>query len=491
MSGLFDLSNFNKYKEDNCLEVKKAESGLPISLWESYSSFANSNGGVIILGVGERQDGSWYTTGLRNVDKLKRNFWNIIHDTKKVSINLLSDKNVESYEVDGDLVLVINVPRAKREQKPVYINNDLFGGCYRRDWEGDYHCSKAEIKGMLRDAADETEDMKIVEQFDVSVIDTESLKGFRNHHKSYRPEHVFNNLPWEEYLERIGAAGYGEDGKLHPTTAGLLMFGEEYHIVREFPEYFLDYREMLDPTIRWTDRLQSSSGDWSGNVFDFFFRVNSKIAKDIKKPFKLEGITRIDDTPVHKAVREALVNCLVNTDYFLPCGVVIKKEEDKLVMENPGSIRTGKKQMLRGGISDPRNKILMKMFNMIGIGERAGSGIPDIYNVWENEGWAVPVVEESYNPDRTRLSLEFAKKQAIKTNDKKQTIKTNDKKQTSKTEIHREKIRKYLAFNKLASAKELAIIIELSAERTRVILSKMEDIIPVGENRNRMYKLKK
>lgn len=490
MSGLFDLSNFNKYKEDNCLEVKKAESGLPISLWESYSSFANSNGGVIILGVGERQDGSWYTTGLRNVDKLKRNFWNIIHDTKKVSINLLSDKNVESYEVDGDLVLVINVPRAKREQKPVYINNDLFGGCYRRDWEGDYHCSKAEIKGMLRDAADETEDMKIVEQFDVSVIDTESLKGFRNHHKSYRPEHVFNNLPWEEYLERIGAAGYGEDGKLHPTTAGLLMFGEEYHIVREFPEYFLDYREMLDPTIRWTDRLQSSSGDWSVNVFDFFFRVNSKIAKDIKKPFKLEGITRIDDTPVHKAVREALVNCLVNTDYFLPCGVVIKKEEDKLVMENPGSIRTGKKQMLRGGISDPRNKILMKMFNMIGIGERAGSGIPDIYNVWENEGWAVPVVEESYNPDRTRLSLEFAKKQAIKTNDKKQTIKTNDKKQTSKTEIHREKIRKYLAFNKLASAKELAIIIELSAERTRVILSKMEDIIPVGENRNRMYKLK-
>ena len=223
MSDLFDLSNFDKYKEDNCREVKKAEGGLPIALWESYSSFANSNGGVIILGVGERQDGTWYTTGLKNADKLKRNFWNTIHDIKKVSINLLSDKNVESYEVNGDTILVIYVPRAKREQKPVYINNDLFGGCYRRDWEGDYHCSKAEIKGMLRDAADETEDMKIVEQFDISAIDTESLKAFRNHHKSYRPEHVFNNLPDDEYLERIGAAGFGEDGKLHPTTAGLPM----------------------------------------------------------------------------------------------------------------------------------------------------------------------------------------------------------------------------------------------------------------------------
>ena len=322
-----------------------------------------------------------------------------------------------------------------------------------------------------------------------SAIDTESLKGFRNHHKSYRPEHVFNNLPDEEYLERIGAAGYGEDSKLHPTTAGLLMFGEEYHIVREFPEYFLDYREMLDPTIRWTDRLQSSSGDWSGNVFDFFFRVNSKIAKDIKKPFKLEGITRIDDTPVHKAVREALVNCLVNTDYFLPCGVVIKKEDDKLVIENSGSIRTGKKQMLRGGISDPRNKTLMKMFNIIGIGERAGSGIPDIYQVWENEGWPMPVVEESYNPDRTRLSLEFSKKQAIKTSDKKQAIKTSDKNKLQKTQEKEELIREYLRQNGLSKTSEIAEYIELSPARTRALLSDMTDVVVEGANKNRKYRL--
>ena len=106
---------------------------------------------------------------------------------------------------------------------------------------------------------------------------------------------------------------------------------------------------------------------------------------------------------------------------------MIKKEDDKLVIENPGSIRTGKKQMLRGGISDPRNKTLMKMFNMIGIGERAGSGIPDIYQVWENEGWPMPVVEESYNPDRTRLSLEFAKKQTIKTSEEEKEPKRSQK----------------------------------------------------------------
>ncbi len=71
--------------------------------------------------------------------------------------------------------------------------------------------------------------------------------------------------------------------------------------------------------------------------------------------------------------------------------------------------------MLKGGISDPRNKALMKMLNMIGIGERAGSGVPDIYSVWENQGWEEPTIEEKFGPDRTLLMLKFIQKQANKT----------------------------------------------------------------------------
>ena len=115
----------------------------------------------------------------------------------------------------------------------------------------------------------------------------------------------------------------------------------------------------------------------------------------------------MEDTPVHKAVREALANCLVNTDFYLPRGVFILKERDQIIMQNPGSIRTGKDQMLRGGISDPRNKAIMKMLNLISIGERAGSGVPDIYAVWADKGWLDPVVEEQYGPDRTILTLSF------------------------------------------------------------------------------------
>ena len=188
------------------------------------------------------------------------------------------------------------------------------------------------------------------------------------------------------------------------------MFGNEYRIVRHYHEYSLDYREMLDPTIRWTDRLYTSSGEWTGNLFDFYFRVYNKIILNVKVPFKMNGGERVDDTSVHRALREVLANCLVNSDFYVPRGIVIKQKNDILIIENPGTIRVGKYQMKVGGESDPRNKAFMKMFNLIGIGECAGSGVPELFSVWDQEGWMEPVIEESYNPGRTILTLTFVKK---------------------------------------------------------------------------------
>ena len=144
MEDIFELSKFDEYKEDNRREVKAAEGGLPQSLWDTYSSMANTYGGVIICGVRERQDGTWYTTGMKDASKLKRNFWNQANDQKKVSINLLHESAVSTYEVGEDVILVIEVPMADRETKPVYINGDMFRGTFKRTAEGDYHCTAEE-----------------------------------------------------------------------------------------------------------------------------------------------------------------------------------------------------------------------------------------------------------------------------------------------------------------------------------------------------------
>ena len=416
MNEIFDLSKFNEYKEDNRREVKSATGGLPQNLWDTYSSMANTYGGVIVCGVREREDGSWYTTGMKDASKLQKNFWNQINDQHKVSINLLLGSDVQTYEVGEDVILVINVPVADREQKPVYINGDMFRGTYKRNNEGDYHCTESEVRAMLRDQPRKTIDGKVLPKMDVSVFDQNSIQSYRSVMESKRPGHVFLTLSNDGFLEAIGAAKYADDGNLHPTCAGLLMFGKEYKILYEYDQYFLDYREHLLPDVRWTDRIQSQSGDWSGNIFDFFSRVSSKLVLDLKKPFQLVDMVRVDETPIHDAVREALVNCLVNSDFYEPRGVVIEKYPDRIEFRNPGISIVGKKQMLRGGESEPRNSSIMKMFNLIGYGERAGGGVPDIYSVWNSAGYVEPSIEEQFGsgqPNRTVITLPLMQKETL------------------------------------------------------------------------------
>lgn len=406
MDEVFDLAKFDEYREDNRLEVKRARDRLPDALWETYSSFANTAGGCIILGVKENADKSWKTTGLKDVFKLRKEFLDALHNPNKVNAALVSDNDITDYEVNGDVILVIKVPKARREEKPVYINNDMWNGTFRRDGEGDYHCSREAVLAMLRDQTEDTPDMKVLENKEIKDLDQDSIRAYRIRYNASHDGHPWTSLPDDEFLVQIGAASdETSDHRIHPTAAGLLMFGTYQRIMREFPSFLLDYYEKTDPALRWTDRLASHNGDWSGNLYDFYNKVYQRIAVDLKKPFRLDGIYRIDDTPVHVAVREAMANCLSNADYYLKESVKIEKYPDRIVLSNPGTITLGKKQMLRGGKSRPRNKVILNMLNYIGVGERAGSGVPNIYAIWEQEGYVEPTVDEMSGRDDTIITV--------------------------------------------------------------------------------------
>ena len=198
----------------------------------------------------------------------------------------------------------------------------------------------------------------------------------------------------------------------------------------------------------------------------------------------MEVRNRIDD---NKALREALANCLINADYYGTRGVVIKKDQDRIIFENPGYIRTGKEQMRRGGESDSRNKTLMKMFDLINIGERSGSGVPNIFNTWNDQGWKEPVIEERFDPDRTILTLEFVDK----TNKEKTAkITSEGSKIRNKTIENMVKIENYLKENGESKTNAIAEYLNLSSARTRKILSEMKTIEATGTNTNRKYRLK-
>lgn len=259
---------------------------------------------------------------------------------------------------------------------------------------------------MFRDAALVPQDAKVLKEMDMSVFCQETIRSYRQIFRNTHPNHVWNNVEDEIFLRCIGATAIGEDAIYHPTAAGLLMFGYEYEILREFPQYFLDYqenRQMLKT--RWTDRIISSSGNWSGNVFDFVYKVIPKLTADLKVPFVLKRMQRIDDTPIHKILREATTNACVHSDFYGRRGLVITKNEDGFSFANPGGMRVAKNVAIDGGISDPRNGLMLKMFSLINYGERAGSGLNSIFYIWEHVYHTSAIIEEEMGVDRVFLKL--------------------------------------------------------------------------------------
>lgn len=429
-----------------------------------------------------------HAVDLPDPDKLIKEFWNNVNNPNKTSVNLLSSKDVFVQEVDGNHIVVINVPRAERSYRPVYLDGNPLS-TYRRNGEGDYKCTKEEYQAMVRDASVKTQDMLVLNEMDMSVFNKESVRSYRQRMRLSRPGHVWEALEDEDFLMKLGAVGIGSDGKKHPTSAGLLMFGNEYDIVREYNAYFLDYQEQYDADTRWTDRIISSSGDWSGNVYDFYFRVYNKLTQDIKVPFKMEGGVRVDDTSVHQALREALANCLVNADYYGRQGLVVIKKRDAITMSNPGNFRIEIDTAKSGGVSDPRNGTMLKMFNLIDIGERAGSGIPNIFRVWREQGWTAPVISENFDPDRIMLSLAFKK-----SDDKKATIKSDDKKVTIKSARQKNEIITYLTDHVSAKNTDIAELLGVKSTRVKQLLKELLDegvVVAEGNNKNRVYKLKR
>jgi ATP-dependent DNA helicase RecG len=189
----------------------------------------------------------------------------------------------------------------------------------------------------------------------------------------------------------------------------LLMFGQWPAIMTCAPLYFVDYQEQPDEpdtSVRWLDRVVPD-GTWSGNLFDFYRKVIRKLTADLKVPFHLQGDKRVDDTPIHQALREALVNTLVHADYSDRASVRVIKRPSGFEFRNPGALRVTVAQALQGGESDCRNRTLQQMFLMINLGERAGSGLPRILTSWQSEGRLLKMTELFEPYDQSLLTMDW------------------------------------------------------------------------------------
>ena len=399
------------------LECKKAQSSVPGSVWETYSALANTNGGMILLGVheelAEKDIAKRFTiTGVDDAEKIRKDFWNIVNNTEKVNVNLLKDEDVETIAVDGKQVLAIHVPRADYNTRPVYINNNPMRGTFIRNHEGDFHCPTEMITMMMRDANRDGNDRLFLKHYTMDDIDTPTLERYRQHFHTRYPDHPFNNLNNKEFLRQMGGFTTDrESGMECLNMAGLLMFGKGLPIRDRFDNLRLDYidKSHLIGDQRYSDRL-TYDGMWENNLFNFVTMVLPKLTKDLPRPFKMIGMERDDDTPQHKAIREAMTNAIIHADLMLNGVLKIEKYDDKFVFTNPGLLKLPVEQIYAGEETKARNQRIQNMFRMIGFGENLGSGFPLILSAWNENHWLKPELIEQRDLLQVKLVLSIETK---------------------------------------------------------------------------------
>lgn len=405
------VSQIIKDRETAEIEFKSAKGGFPKSFWETYSAFANTHGGTIVLGVKEK-DGIFTLNNLTDddIDKLQKDFWSGVHNKNTINACILKNDDVEVGEIEGHKVILFHIPQAQRDQRPIHCTQDAFNGTFRRNFEGDYLCGNAEVRRMFADAdITRPADGRILKNYSWNDIDMPSFEQYRRLFATAKPSHPWHTLSNDELMRKLG--GYRKDretGEEGFTLAGILMFGK-YDSIKDqtcVPKFFPDYKEIPADTssTRWIDRIYPD-GSWEANLFQFYRRVLPKLQQVIPTPFRLEGNQRKDETPAHESLREAFANLCVHADYSEESSLLVYRYPHRIVFSNPGVMLISKQQFYQGGESVCRNTSLQQMFMMIGSAEKAGSGVDKILKGWETLNWKRPYPIEKAQPNKVELVM--------------------------------------------------------------------------------------
>lgn len=345
------------------VEFKECGKTFPKEFWPTYSAFANTHGGWIILGIKEHHDrqlpDKFEIVGIEDINKIREEFGSQLDNPEKVSRNLLTDDNVYSLDVDGKQILIVNVPEADYRQKPIYLHKNKVSHSYKRTFEGDAHLTDDDLALMLRDAYTGDNDIKIMEHYDMRHIDQDTLRKYRNAFNIRNTGHTFSDLDDKDFLIQMGGYMIDEStGKEGMTMAGILMFGKGLVVRNLFPNLRMDYLDLTNipegSPVKWNERL-TYDGRWENNLYNFITYVMNKITFGIPTPGIVSNTVRDDDSNINRALRESVTNAVIHSDFKIDGILRIEKRADAIELRNPGILKLSREKIYLGKHSRARN----------------------------------------------------------------------------------------------------------------------------------------
>ncbi len=384
-------------KEGSNIEFKESSTKVPDSFYETYSSFSNTDGGTIYLGIKEGKRN--VIVGVKNPDEQKKAI-------EKVSYCSIKEDNIEILNCEDKKIIKVSVPKAPKEARPVYIKGNLLLS-YERIGDGDFLLREDKITNFLIDRRQiRFDSMPNALNLDFTRVDMDALKNYRSYLNSLVPNNIYKSLSDHDFLVRIGAL-CNDDDKEILTNGAVFFFGYISDIMQLSPYFFLDYQELISGDSRWDYRLVSDDISYNCNLYNFFEMVSKRLVSNLPNPFKTDGISNLNGNDIKRAVIEALVNAISNQNYLALPGLMIKKNATSIKFTNSGDILPGIEQAKRGGISEPRNANIMNYLRIIQVADRAGAGVPSIFDTFKTYHFPEPELSVKNNPLRTELNLSF------------------------------------------------------------------------------------
>lgn len=392
-------------------ECKRCKNKLPKEIWPTYSAFANTVGGNIILGISETNDKTkkFDITGVDNPDKICNEFWTCIVNSNKVSRNILTNKDVTIHNINNKYVIVIKVPEATQQQKPIYING-ILTNTYIRLNSADVKVNDLQLQAFIRNQSI-VQDSAILDNYTIERdLDISAINKCRQRLFERTNEEEFLNMKNEDFLIRIGAFSFDRKRNQYCLTeGGLLLFGKMNSILERFPHFHLDYfdkRGCSGEDVRWRDRI--ASDDISSkhlNLINYFYIIMDKLRATIDEPFELEdNLVRKSAEKLYRTLREAVVNMITHADYYInTSSIIINVYDAYYEFNNPGMMLITKQEFVRGGKSCIRNGAITTLFRQLGYSERAGSGGPRIFTFARKNNFKTPQIRTDFKETNIKI----------------------------------------------------------------------------------------
>ncbi len=282
MKEILQTNNVEKLKdllvnmhEKYYIELKRATE-LPNSFWESYSSFSNTSGGWIILGVSEGNPKN-EIVGVGNVEKTLTSLWDQLSNGNKVSYRNINNEDVNTYTIDGKTVIIIYVKEAPENMKPVFISGKLENS-WIRTGDGDRKVSKEELFSLVRNAQPGHDSLP-AENFTIEDIDIDSLITYKERVNKRFPKKKYIEMDNIDFLMEIGGCYKDRISGDLKIRKGTVLFLGKYNSIKELcPHYHLDFFNRRGNNERWIDRVSDDEpSDYEMNIYNFYNIVYEKM----------------------------------------------------------------------------------------------------------------------------------------------------------------------------------------------------------------------